>query len=182
MTKEDDNSTEIEGYISIPEAAARLGVQYKRVQDFIEQGRLKTLRVADTVVVLEESVKNFKKISEGGRPRTHTPIWRKSPENATFILTVISVRIRKGQQGKLMDLLEEMRKNEDHLFPGTMARYISEIDEAAGTLEIQLLWKQNKMPDEDDYREMAEAFGKTFAEVLDWSTVKYSSKTVLLHT
>ncbi len=179
---EEETSTEIKGYISISEAARRIGVHPATVHNYIEQERLKTLRVANTVVVLEESVKNFKKKSEGGRPRTHTPIWRKSPENATFILTVISVRIRSGQQGKLMEQLEKIREGNHHLFPGTMARYISEIDEAAGTLEIQLLWKQNAMPDEGDYREMAEAFGKTFAEVLDWSTVKYTSKTVLLHT
>jgi excisionase family DNA binding protein len=178
----EETDKEIEGYISIAEAAKRIGVHAKTVHNYIEQGRLKTLRVANTVVVLEESVKNFKKKSEGGRPRTHTPIWRRSPDNATFIITAISVRIRKGKQGELTEQLEKMRESKQYLFPGTIARYISEIDEAAGTLEIQLLWKQNEMPDEDDYREMVGAFGEAFAKVLDWSTVKYTSKTVLLHT
>jgi hypothetical protein len=179
---ENQNISEIPGYISIAEAASRLHVSAARVHTYIEQGRLDTLKVASMIFVLAESVENFKVKTISGRPRKNTPVWRESPNDATFIISVVRVQILAGQQRKLMEALRSMRQEKQHLFPGTVARYIAEDDTAPGTIEIQLIWKQGDMPANDTYRKELEAFKQLFADVLNWETAQYSTKNVLLHT
>lgn len=181
MTESPKNS-KIAGYISISEAARRIGVVHSRVYEYIAQGRLETLSIAGLTLVSEEAAEHFEPKTPTGRPRKNPRAWRKSPDNASFVIAVIRVRMRRGQQMQLMQKLEEMRSQSLHLFPGTMERYISEDDEEIGTIEIELVWKQNEMPRNEEYMKMAAAFGETFADVLDWSTAKYKTKTVLLHT
>jgi hypothetical protein len=176
------NFSEITGYISVIEAARRLGVDPKRVYTFIEQGRLSVLRVAHATFVSEESVEQFELKSATGRPRKQTPPWRESPSEAMFLITVITVPVCEGQQGVFMERLRTMRQQKQHLFHGTVDRYISEIDEAAGTIEMQLVWKQSDMPGEAEYKMALDEFKETFRGVLDWEKARYSTKTVLLHT
>src|SRR5713226_321546 len=107
---EDQKISEITGYISIPEAARRLGVADSRVYAYIDDGRLDILTVAHVTVVSEESVERFKLKSAAGRPRMKAPIWRESPGNGTFLISLITVRICEGQQEKFMERLREMRK------------------------------------------------------------------------
>ncbi len=179
---EDQKISEITGYISIPEAARRLGVADSRVYAYIDDGRLDILTVAHVTVVSEESVKRFKLKSAAGRPRTKAPTWRESPSTGTFLITLIAVRICEGQQGKFELRLREMRKQQEHLFPGTVARYIAMDDISPSTIEIQLIWKQSEMPGEKEFQKALEAFKQAFVDVLDWDTARYRTKTVLLHT
>jgi predicted nucleic acid-binding protein len=179
---ENQNSSEIPGYISIAEAASRLHISAARVHTYIEQGRLDTLKVASMVFVLAESVENFKVKTVSGRPRKNIPIWRESPNDATFIISVVRVQILAGQQKKLMEALRSMKQEKQHLFPGTVARYIAEDDAASGTIEIQLIWKQGDMSENDAYSKELEAFKLSLADVLNWDTARCSTKTVLLHT
>jgi hypothetical protein len=179
---ENQNISEIPGYISIAEAASRLHISAARIHAYIEQGRLDTLKVASMVFVLAESVENFKVKTFSGRPRKNTPIWRESPNDATFVISVVRVQVLAGQQKKLMEALRLMKQDKQHLFPGTVARYIAEDDTAPGTIEIQLIWKQGDMPGNDVYNKDLEAFKEAFIDVLNWDTAQYSTKTVLLHT
>ena len=181
MSKEQDIK-EIFGYISIAEAAKRLGVAPSRVYDYIDSGRLDILVVGDATVVAENSLEHFKLLSATGRPRKKATRWHKSPQNAKFVISVIRVPLREQQKERLIELLDQMRQANKHLFLGTMERYIAEDDDDSGMIEIQLVWKQNEMPDEATYKQQLAAFQETFAEVLDWSTARYSTKTVLLHT
>lgn len=169
------------GYISVKEAARKLGVSEKRVYDFLDEERLEAVRAGGITVISEKSVEGFKP-KVAGRQRTVTPTWRMSTDENTRIITSIVVQLRPGQQGKLMERLQEMRQEKRHLFPGTGDRYIAEDDASPGTIEIQLRWKQYEMPSEAARDEALEAFKQTFADVLDWDTARYSTKTVLLHT
>ncbi len=178
---EEETSTELKGYISISEAANRLGVHAKRVHEYIAQGRLKTLTAANMTVVSEKSVLNFER-KASGRPRTKPALWHESASHTPFIITVITVQLRSKHQRKLVEKLREMKKKQEHLFPGTMERYISAIDESSGIIEIEMVWKKSGLSDKAEYERQLEAFRETFADVLDWSTAHYKTKTVLLHT
>ncbi len=175
-------TSEITGYISIAEAAHRLGLSPKRVYTYIEQERLITIKVANVISVSEQSVAEFQAKSATGRPRTNETAWRKSPRKGVFVMKSIQVQLREHQKSKLVELLDQVRESNQHLFTGTMERFIAEDDDNPDTIEIQLVWKQNEMPDDATYEQQLAAFRETFAEVLDWNTARYSTKTVLLHT
>ena len=169
------------GYISVKEAARKLVVSEKRIYDYLDEERLEGVRVGGVTVIAETSVEGFKpKVS--GRHRTVTPSWRLSSDENTRIITSIVVQLRPGQQGKLMERLQEIRREKKHLFAGSGDRYIAEDDAVPGSIEIQLRWKHYEMPDEAARHEALEAFKQTFADVLDWDSARYSTKTVLLHT
>ncbi|MFL5701572.1 MAG: helix-turn-helix domain-containing protein [Ktedonobacteraceae bacterium] len=172
---------ELAGYMSVSEAAQRLGVSKRRVYDFLDEGRLEGVKSGNMIMIAEESVERFKpQIS--GRRRTVTPLWRmSSDENTRHILSIV-VQLRAGQQGKFMERLQRLKQEKVHLFPGTGDRYIAEDDASPGMIEIQLRWKQGDMLDEVAREEALEAFRELFADVLDWQTAQYQMKTVLLHT
>src|SRR5260370_3593229 len=110
-------------YVSIKEAAKMLGVSDKRVYAYIEDGRLPAVRAAHVIMIPVEEVKKFQpKIS--GRPRKNTPAWRVSPGENLLLTTSVFVQAKANQQKKLQQKLEEMKQNDELVFPGTVARYI----------------------------------------------------------
>ncbi len=119
------------GYISVKEAARKLGVSEKRVYDYLDEERLEGIRAGGITVISEKSVEGFKP-KVAGRQRTVTPIWRMSTDENTRIITSIVVQLRPGRQGKLMERLQELRQEKRHLFPGTGDRYIAEDDALPG--------------------------------------------------
>lgn len=188
--KESQSITEKAGYLTIAQAAQRLGVSRTSVYNFIDDGRLDILEVGTVTMVVEESIKHAKKKSAGGRPRKNPLLWRESFKDGEFIIKVIMVQVREDQSEdqpedqpkKFFDRLKEMKKDKKHLFPRTTRRYISESNTVAGRIKIQLIWKQNDLPDDEEYERELAAFRKEFADVLDWSTAQYETETVLLHT
>jgi excisionase family DNA binding protein len=176
-------NNEITGYISIAEAARRLNVSDTRVYTLIEQERLEVVKIATVTYVSEESVKNFKPKSAVGRPRVHSPQWRYSPAGAT--LHKMLIRVRMYDEDKLDALVEQLKaigEHKQHIFDGTVTRFISEDDAFPGTIEIELIWKENELPTEEAYQAMLQSFKEAFAHVLNWDTAQYGSRTVLLHT
>src|SRR5581483_10151394 len=131
-------------YVSIKEAAKMLGVSDKRVYAYIEDGRLPAVRAAHVIMIPIEEVKKFKpKIS--GRPRKNTPSWRTSPENNKLLVTSIAVRAKNNQLQNLQCKLEEIKQVGEHLFPGTIARYIVESYTQSGLIEVLLIWRSSMM-------------------------------------
>src|SRR5260370_15132697 len=172
---------ELAGYIHVREAAQRLGVSKRRVYEFLDEGRLEGIKSGNMIMIAEESVEQFKP-QVTGRPRTVTPLWRMSTdENTRHILSIV-VQLRAGQQGRFMELLQRLKQEKLHLFPGTGDRYIAEDDASPGMIEIQLRWKQGDIPDETARETALEAFREMFADVLDWEMARYRMNTVLLHT
>jgi excisionase family DNA binding protein len=169
------------GYVSIKEAARILGLSVSRVYEYVEEGRLSAVRAAHVIMIPLEEVKTFKR-NISGRPRKSVPIWRTSPNDNTLLMMTIVVQARAGQQARLMPKLEEMKQSGKHLFPGTVARYVASSETSSGQVEILLIWRSTVMPDDTAREQALEAFRQELADVLDWSTAKYSSSRVLIHT
>jgi excisionase family DNA binding protein len=168
-------------YVSIKEAAKMLGVSDKRVYAYIEDGRLPAVRAAHVIMIPIEEVKKFKpKIS--GRPRKNTPTWRTSPEDNMLLTTSIFVPVRTDQRERLQQRLEELKQEGEHVFPGTLARYIIWSKTHPGMLEILLIWRSTTIPGEADRAEVLDQFQRALADVLDWNTAQYDNGEVLLHT
>ncbi len=168
-------------YVSIKEAAKMLGVSDKRVYAYIEDGRLPAVRAAHIIMIPIEEVEKFKpKIS--GRPRKNTPAWRTSPEDNMLLTTSIVVPIQDNQREKVQRRLEELRQEGEHVFPGTVARYIIRSKAHPGALEILLIWRSTTMPEGADREEALERFQQTLADLLDWGKACYDEGQVLLHT
>jgi hypothetical protein len=140
-----------------------------------------SLHVAHVIMIPLEEVQQFKP-NISGRPRKSVPTWRTSPNDNTLLMTTIVVQVRAGQQAELTKKLEEMKQGGKHLFPGTVARYIAGSETSPGQVEILLIWRSTVMPDDAVREQALEAFRQALADVLDWSTARYSSSRMLIHT
>ncbi len=168
-------------YVSIKEAAKMLGVSDKRVYAYIEDGRLPAVRAAHVIMIPIEEVKKFKpKIS--GRPRKNTPAWRTSPEDNMLLTTSIFVPVPTDQRERLQQRLEELKQEGEHVFPGTVSRYIIWSKTHPGVLEILLIWRSTSLPEEADRAKALDKFQRALAKVLDWDTAQYNNGEVLMHT
>ncbi len=63
-----DGQASVPGYVSIKEAAEILGLSPGRVYEYVEDGRLSSVRAAHVILIPLEEVKNFKP-NIAGRPR-----------------------------------------------------------------------------------------------------------------
>lgn len=169
------------GYVSIKEAAKILGISDKRVYEYVDDGRLPSMWAADVIMIPLDAVKKFKRRSSG-RPRKSNPTWRISSEDNIQYATSIFVQIRANQHKALMKKLEEIKAHEQHLFPGTIARYIVGNENFSGEIEIFLVWRSTVMPNEIEREKALEAFKQTLNDVLDWNTARYNYGKVFLHT
>jgi excisionase family DNA binding protein len=176
-----DGQASVPGYVSIKEAAEMLGLSPSRVYEYVEDGRLSSVRAAHVILIPIEEVKSFKP-NIAGRPRKSVLRWRISPENNMLFATSIVVQIRSDRQAELVKKLEEIRQGEEYLFPGTVARFIVRSETLPSQVEISLIWRSTVMPDELARGKALEAFQQALADVLDWSTAQYNSGQVLLHT
>src|SRR5260221_11161480 len=150
-------------YVSIKEAAKMLGVSDKRVYAYIEDGQLPAVRDAHVIMIPIEEVKKFKpKIS--GRPRKNSPAWRTSPEDNMLLTTSIFVPVPADQRERLQQRLEELKQEGEHVFSGTIARYIIWSKTHPGMLEILLIWRSTIMPEETDREEALDQFQRALAD------------------
>jgi excisionase family DNA binding protein len=171
----------IPGYVSIKEAAKLLGISEKTVYFYIEKRRLPAKRAADVIMISLDDLEKFK-LQPVGRPRKNTPPWRASAGDNMQSVIIIHVQIRNEQKSLLENELENIRRNGNSLFPGTVVRSISRSETEQGQVIIVLVWRRSVMPDEKSLQEELETFRQELADVLDWSTAKYEEGTVLMHT
>ena len=180
MRNENDRPT-IPGYVTIKEAAKMLGISANRVYTYVEEGRLPSAQAAHVIMIPLEALKDFKS-QLSGRPRTTIPIWRISLEDNALLVTSIVVRIRTNQRARLLTRLEEMRRERQFLFPGTIARYVMEKRRHPEHIEILLIWRDAAMPEEATYNQWLEEFRQALSDVLEWDTAQYDSGRILMHT
>jgi hypothetical protein len=172
---------ELEGYISIKDAAEILKLSPRRVYDFVIEGRFEGVkRIADVIAIPEEEVRKFRR-QASGRGRKTNPQWRFSASENTQYMTTIQVRMRAGKEQTLEERLREIKSSGDYLFPGTIARYISS-GRVAGRILIVLVWRGAIMPDEQTRDKELAAFRDALADVLDWESAQYDHGTILMHT
>jgi excisionase family DNA binding protein len=176
-----DGQASVPGYVSIKEAAEMLGLSPSRVYEYVEEGRLSSVRAAHVILIPVEEVKNFKP-NIAGRPRKSVLRWRISPGNNTLLSTSIVVQIRPDRQAEFMKKLEAIRRGDRYLFPGTVARFIVKSETLPGQVEISLIWRSTAMPDEAAREKALAEFRQALADVLDWDTAQYNNGTVLIHT
>jgi excisionase family DNA binding protein len=168
-------------YVSIKDAAKILGISDKRVYAYVEEGRLPAVRAAHVIMIPVEEVKKFQP-NISGRPRKNTPVWRTSPENNLLLTNSIFIHVRDKQQKKLERRLEEIRQAGDHIFPGTVARYIIQDKTHAGEIEILLIWRIASMPDDSTREKVLDNFLHALSDIVDLHATRYSEGQILLHT
>lgn len=177
----DDDLPTLPGYVSIKEAAKILGISEKTVYFYVNKKRLPATWAADVLMIPLHAVEKFR-LRPAGRPRKSTPLWLVSKGDNSLFKVSIQVKIQAGQQDALMARFIEFGKSKQHLFPGTVERYIAQSKTTPEFIEIQLTWRTATMPDESTRESTLEAFRQALADVLDWETATYSSSNVLLHT
>jgi excisionase family DNA binding protein len=175
------NSPRIPGYASVKEAAEMLGLSPRTVYDYIEEGRLSGARLADVIAIPIEEILKFKR-EPSGRPRKNTPLWHISSGDNTQFMSLISVQLRAGRRDILRQRLEVIRKKKQHLFPGTVMRYIAAGSNSIERVILLLVWRGTVIPDESARAAALEAFQHSLDDVLDWSTAQYEYGQVLMHT
>ena len=176
-----DEIPPLPGYVSIKEAAKILGISERRVYLYIETKRLPAVRAADVLLIPVEEVKNFRR-KFVGRPRKNTPPWRISSDENTQFMTSIVARILVGREKALLQRLEEMKQQGQHLFPGTIARFIGGSENDPDRIEIVLIWRNTVMPNQTIRDQALEVFRQVFDDVLDWKTAQYNHGKLYLHT
>src|SRR5258708_39020192 len=107
-----NDSTSVPGYLSVKEAAQALGLSPSRIYEYVENGRLSSVRAAHVILIPVEDIQKFTP-TIAGRPRKSVPRWRLSPENNRLIATVIRVQARPNCQEAFEKQLEII-KQEDH--------------------------------------------------------------------
>ena len=171
----------IQGYVSIKEAAKILGLSTKRVYEYVMEGRLSAVRAVNALMIPKEEVLDFKP-KASGRERKVTPLWRFSSGNNTQFMTSITVQIKPGQEKTLNKHLEDVKKSGHYLFPGTIARYLGRSEISPDRVTIILIWRGTVMPDEATREQELAALRQIFDDVLDWQTAQYDSSEILMHT
>jgi excisionase family DNA binding protein len=171
----------IPGYVSVKDAAKMLGLSPRTVYDYVYEGRLRSARLADVIAIPVEELTNFKR-EPAGRPRLKTPLWRMSSGENEQLMTFILVQVRANQHDALIRKLEIIRKKRQHIFPGTVMRYLAESNTSCEQVILVLVWRGTVMPEEATRQEELERFKRALDDVLDWSTAQYNNGQVLMHT
>lgn len=172
----------LEGYVSVKEAAQMLGLSTPTIYTYVAEGRIKgAVRAADVILLPIEAVQNYQR-GPAGRKRIKTPEWHISAGKNTQFVTKIIVRILPGRRNRLLQKLEQIRSSGEHIFPGTVARTITESRKHPGQVTILLTWRAVVMPDDATREAALEAFRRELADVLDWSTAQYDDGQALMHT
>jgi excisionase family DNA binding protein len=178
--KDEFSLPQVPGYVDIKEAAKTLGVAESSIYRYIQAGRLPAYQAGRNIMIEAEALNQFKPANTG-RPRTNVPIWRITPDESALIQTSITVQVREGKQKTFQQKLEEIRNKKEHLFPGTVARYITASNKRPGIIEITFIWRNSVMPDEATRQEALKAFQDALADVVDWTTARYDNGTVFMH-
>jgi excisionase family DNA binding protein len=172
---------DIPDYVSVEDAAKRLGISKTRIYKYVNEGRLQAVKASHTIMIPLEELERYKR-NITGRPRKSTPPWRVPPTDNDLRITFILVRVLKDKTSILKKRLVEIKQSDDYIFPGTIARYISESETFPERVEIELVWRGAREVDIAEQERELEAFRQKLADVLDWSTAQYSSSRILLHT
>ena len=171
----------IPGYVSVKEAADMLGLSPRTVYEYIEEGRLPSVRFADVIAISQDEIRKFRR-EPSGRPRKNAPLWHISAGDNTQLMSLIWVQVRAGQRDALQQHLETIKKKKQHLFPGTVIRYVAASSEAGERVLLMFVWRGTVLPDETRREEALEEFRHSLDHVLDWSTAQYENWHVLMHT
>jgi excisionase family DNA binding protein len=172
----------MEGHYTIREVAKQLGISYSTANNYVATGRLKAKRAGNNYMIPREEIENFEKRTSG-RPRTSTPKWRFSPEGNLQIGTSVEASLREGvSEQAFMRALAKVKASGNHLFEGTIARYVLSNQQDLGRVQFLLIWRETVMPSPDAIEQALAALGKALANVLVWESASSSTQRIWMHT
>jgi excisionase family DNA binding protein len=171
----------IPGHVSVKEAADMLGLSEDRVWEYIRDNRLPAHKVDGRYMIPRDAVESFHR-KPHGRVRSKPVAWRSYRAGATVKALQIEVRVLARQREDLQTTLQAILEQQQHLFPGTMQRYLFARVDDPDAIVIQLVWKDTELTDEEALERDLEAFRAAFAELLDWPTARYERLQAMLHT
>ncbi len=177
----DSETTNMRDFVTTSEAAEALGVSYYTVYEYIKEKRLVAEMVGGIYMIPKKAVQEFK-AKPTGRTRTHPPKWRKYRAGAKVRGMDIRVRVRAGQEERLIEKLEQILNTQRYLFPGTMQRYVFEEEAEPKYIVFSLIWKDTEMPNESVIQQDLKPLQAELADVLDWNTAHYTMKQAIIHT
>jgi excisionase family DNA binding protein len=180
MEKEYETSSSRD-FVTTSEAADALGVSYYTVYEYIKEKRLVAEMVGGIYMIPKQAVQEFK-AKPTGRVRTHPPHWRTYRAGAKVRSMDVRVRVRIGQQKRLIEKFDAILEAQRYLFPGTMQRYIFEEESEPKYIVISLIWKDTEMPDESLIQQDLKPLQAELADELDWDTAQYTTKKAIIHT
>jgi excisionase family DNA binding protein len=177
-----DDKIDFEDYLTSNEAGQILGITNKSIQRHIKNGEIRAFKRGGRYFIHRDEITSFKP-RVGGRPRKNMPSWRFAPEANKLIATSIEAGLREGITEKaFVRALEVVKRSDEYLFPGTIARYVLSEEEEPRQVEFLLIWRQSSMPAPDEIESALAALGKALASVLDWSTARARTRRVWMHT
>ncbi len=180
MTQNDDTAQKRD-FVTTNEAAEMLGLSYHTVYEYIREKRLVAELIGGIYMLPKKAVEEFRP-KPTGRMRTKPPPWRIYRAGAKVRGMDIRVQVRPQQQERLKEKLNAIQESQQHLFPGTMQRYIFEDEADPTNVTILLVWKDTEMPDETTMQRDLAALKAELADVLDWETAQYRTKRAIIHT
>lgn len=181
LMSEDSELPHVPGYLTVREVADGLELSERMVHTYIQDGRLPGQKMGRMTVVKEEDYNVFRR-SKKGRPRSRIPPWRRSVGENFQQMTLITTKLRPGQDDKFEQKLDEMRAKGKHVLPGTVARYIVRSDKIPDEVQIVLIWRSSVMPTDEKRKASMDALRAELAEILDWKSAWIESGKVLMHT
>jgi excisionase family DNA binding protein len=168
-------------FLSTAEAAEKLGVSYYTVYEYIREKRLVAEMVGGSYLIPKKAVAEFK-AKPTGRTRANPPPWRVYRAGAKVRGLDIRVQVQPGQQARLTEKFKNIQEVQQHLFRGTMQRYVFEDESNPMQVIISFIWKDTELPDERTLQEELVTFQNELADLLDWSTAQYTHKRAIIHT
>lgn len=162
----------IPGHVPIKEAAEMLGLSDKRVLQYILSKRLPAHKVQGRYMIPTDAVREFQQRPHG-RIRTAPTPWRIYRAGANVRVQQIEVPVNLGREEEVQTRLQALSQEQEHLFPGTMQRYICLVDQSKPIyISIMLIWKDTELPDERVLERSLEGFKADFADFLDWDSAR----------
>ncbi len=167
-------------YLTVQEAAISLGVSTRSVYGYIAKGKLPATRVGERMMVKAQDVSAFE-FHPPGRPRSFVASWHIPPKLNRQYVTMVTVRVRPGQDEALESRLVEIHGSEKHLFFGTSARYVVRDQGDPSEIDLILVWRGSCLPDPACREASLVALAADLADVLDWETAKVKEGQSLLY-
>lgn len=167
-------------HITIRQAAEIMQRSERCIYGYIEEGKLTAWRVGRCTLLDEEEVRQF--VPEPtGRQRLFEPRWRAPKAGNGQSITIVFLPIRQGQCQQLRTKLQEIYKQNQHTFPGTVARYITYREQHPEQVQIHLIWRKAIQPSDEERAAALRALQDDLAGELVWEEACWKEYSVMLH-
>ena len=178
---EQEEYLHIPGHVSAKEAATILELTEDQIWYYIRSKSLPARKVSGRYMIPLTAIKTFHPRPRG-RTRVDPSLWHVYRNGAKVCELQIEIAVDPSQREDVQAKLQTVLDEQQHLFPGTMQRYVLMRDDQPETMLIQLIWKDTELTDEATLQHDLAAFQEEFAALLDWSTATYTRWQAVLHT